>query len=803
MSLTQALTGALTSLQANQRILSVISGNISNANTEGYTAQKASLSSIVAAGQVVGVDLADITRSVDQILVNQIQEQNSKTGKNDIIKDYMDRITFLFGQPNSNNDINAYLGDYFNSLSALAATPGDSTVRSLAVNSAVNLSGFLSDTANSLVDLQFAVEKEVDKAITDVNSLLARLKEVNSSISISASQGQNTNALLDRRDLLLSDLSNLIEVTVQEDSEGRVTIYTSNETNEFALLTSQGATLRLAYTRVTTEDILATKGDINPINVEFIDENDNVVLTQQLLPGGAVGTLEPNIGGKLGGLLQIRDTEIPDLMELLDNIASELIFQVNKLHNDGAGLPPADRLLGTNTVTNNEAFDSITGSTMFAILNSDGTPVTSPWSHLPANDDGTPLMPPLIIDYDLLEDGMTPQDIQKEFNEYYNEIENYVSLGPMGNIGLRGSTATGSGPITSATFNLEAMNISSGDATIVVNSATVSGGGGSESVGALPGRFTSGIDYAAGTRSFSDVLITVNFDGSSTHTISLDVTVTDADGNTHDSIITFSFNPNQANSNVKGERYPPVTADQDGTIIAPSPLTSIAAMRFFQADGTLANTGEEGTMRINAVADGTGIAIDEMDGEIGTTNARGISHYFGLNDFFVEPRPTDEDADPNQALNISVRADIVADPALMSRGQLKISRQPTDTTANPLVTYEIGSGDGSAVRNIVDMLLSPQDFGAAGGLPSITITLAEYSASITDLVALKTSNAANSSEQSTLILEGLTTRRDEFSGVNIDSELADTILFQNAYSAAARIIRTIDELFDELLRIGA
>jgi flagellar hook-associated protein 1 FlgK len=807
MSLTAALSGALSSLSANQSILTTISANIANANTEGYNVQSPVLNVQVANGTAIGVNLSQVSRTVDEILVGQIQTQASDNGKADLEKDYMDKIMFLFGQPGGGNDLNAKLDNFFDTLSTSAANPSDFTSQSLVVESGIQLSSFLSDSATNLIKLQFDADKEIDKTIDRINVILASIEDTNSSVSIANSQGQSSNALLDERDVLVKELSGLIDITAKEDSDGLMTIFASNGSSQFTLLNSQGGSLKMSYTPTTGTNDFLNNGTINPIEVQFLDNNDNVLLAQEFVAGGTAGSISAvDMNGKLGGLLKMRDDEIPELLGLLDNIATEMIEQFNALHNNGSSIPPQNILTGTYSSDTDTALTTISGTTMFAVLNDDGTPVTAPWSNLTKNDAGDVLMPPLTINYDDIEsaDGsgtITPETIQKEFNEYYNEIESYVSVGPFGNIDLRGSAATGDSPITAVDFNLEGMNLDDGAATIVVNTISVSGGDGSESVDSLNSTLTSGFSIAAGTREFEPTTFTVNFDGTNTHTISVDVTITDADGVVTDTTLTFSFDPNQAASNVRSERYPPVTATEDGTIITPTPLTSIAKMTFENSSGSTITDGSTGTMKITATASGTGIAIDESTGSIGSTNPRGVSHYFGLNDFFVESRATTANSNPNQAAGLAVTQALIDNPALFSRGQLKQSQAPTSTGANPLYTYEIGAGDSDALQSYIDMLLTPQDFAASGSLPAISTTMAEYSATITELVALRTDNATSVQSKEQLILDGLVVQQQAFSGVNVDSQLADTIIFQNAFAAAARMIRTIDELFDTLFEI--
>ena len=53
------------------------------------------------------------------------------------------------------------------------------------------------------------------------------------------------------------------------------------------------------------------------------------------------------------------------------------------------------------------------------------------------------------------------------------------------------------------------------------------------------------------------------------------------------------------------------------------------------------------------------------------------------------------------------------------------------------------------------------------------------------------------------LLQEISFRNESISGVNIDEELRNMVLFENAYAATARVIQVVDQLFDLLLGIGA
>lgn len=117
----------------------------------------------------------------------------------------------------------------------------------------------------------------------------------------------------------------------------------------------------------------------------------------------------------------------------------------------------------------------------------------------------------------------------------------------------------------------------------------------------------------------------------------------------------------------------------------------------------------------------------------------------------------------------------------------------------PVYTFERFIGDNKVVQRLADLSLAAIDFMSAGGLPTTKLTFNGYAGSILGFAASSAVDATNAQRDNEILLEGFQTRANAVSGVNLDEELANTIIYQNAYVASARVITVTDELFDALL----
>ncbi len=140
-----------------------------------------------------------------------------------------------------------------------------------------------------------------------------------------------------------------------------------------------------------------------------------------------------------------------------------------------------------------------------------------------------------------------------------------------------------------------------------------------------------------------------------------------------------------------------------------------------------------------------------------------------------------------------VRSDIFSTPSLQSRGIMQ-----WDPDRGAAGEYFMSIGDNTVTQALAEMMTSSHSFDSSGGLFDQTVTFSEYANSIlsfnSGLVAT-TQRTYNSQAQLT---EALREQASNFSGVNLDEEMANLLIFQQSYSAAARVIRTVKEMFETL-----
>jgi flagellar hook-associated protein 1 FlgK len=161
-----------------------------------------------------------------------------------------------------------------------------------------------------------------------------------------------------------------------------------------------------------------------------------------------------------------------------------------------------------------------------------------------------------------------------------------------------------------------------------------------------------------------------------------------------------------------------------------------------------------------------------------------------FSDFFGVAASDQADA----AFSMKVLDDFITDPTQFALAKF----DPTVAAGEPAVTI----GDNRGALGFDGLLSNAFAFNTAGDISGFTTSLSDYAAAIMSSQALEADRVASLKEDRSVLRDEIRARRDAATGVNLDEELANLIVFQNAYNAAARIITTANQMFETLISIG-
>lgn len=216
-------------LMASQTALHTTGHNISNANTPGFSRQRVELKADLAfnyagVGQLgTGVKMESVIRMVNKYVSKQIRQENSTLQEFASKAEVMEQLEVIFNEP-SDTSLNTDIGKMFDSWVELSKNPEMLTSKTIVVER----SKTLADTFNHMMKQIDALEAEttgmIKKNVTDFNATIDKLESLNRQIFNVAVKGNVPNDLLDQRDLLLQDLSSMVNIDAEFDQYGRVSV---------------------------------------------------------------------------------------------------------------------------------------------------------------------------------------------------------------------------------------------------------------------------------------------------------------------------------------------------------------------------------------------------------------------------------------------------------------------------------------------------------------------------------------------------------------------------------------------------
>jgi flagellar hook-associated protein 1 FlgK len=309
-----------TALTAAQLGENVVGNNIANANTPGYSDETLVLANAVPAvstnltqgaqelGYVgTGVTSVTVTRAQDDFIASQIYTANSQVADQTAQQNQMNTVQAAFNEP-GNTTINTQLTQFFANFNAVQSNPSDNGVRMTAIQGGTSLAQMINQTSQQLTTTSDSANQSVTSDETQINSIGQQIAQLNAQIVEGSTLNGQPNSLKDQRDVLLTQLSKLVNISVQQNSDASINV-------------KIGGTVLVSGVSSNTVSAaaMAARGDVT--------------------------------GGDLGGL-QASVTNITSYQTQLDNLAKQLISQVNTLHAAGYG---TDGTTGLNFFTGNSA----------------------------------------------------------------------------------------------------------------------------------------------------------------------------------------------------------------------------------------------------------------------------------------------------------------------------------------------------------------------------------------------------------------------------------------------------------------
>lgn len=336
---------AKTGLFTSQNQLDLTGHNISNVNTIGYTRQRIATAALppLAENTYINVDRRAVAgRGVETICIDQIRNpfldyqyrKESSTYTNWSTREqYFGYTEALFNDElekiDSNSGLTSIFKNFYNSLHALTESPQDKSIRENVRQAGLSLTDSMNYYYDQLVKQQDTLNESVKVGVDEINEIARQIAELNEQIFGYELNGAKANDLRDQRNLLIDQLSALVDIEQSEDSNGQLRIKIDGKT-----LVRHSSYNQLAVAADVTNNI---DGENDLYGIYWADADGN--------PMTGAGYEVKIRGGAMRGYLDVRDGDmeenmgIPYIVEMLNKACQKVVEQFNEVHRKGYTIP--------------------------------------------------------------------------------------------------------------------------------------------------------------------------------------------------------------------------------------------------------------------------------------------------------------------------------------------------------------------------------------------------------------------------------------------------------------------------------
>lgn len=832
--ISNVLSIAREALIAQQLAVQVSANNVSNVNTPGYSRQTLQLSTNIATptafgnigGGVIG---SGIFRKYDQFMTQRIMNQSSTMGNLEAQNQSLQVVGSIFNEA-PGMGLNDLMSKFWNSWQNVANSPDTLSSRQEVVQQAQLISQQLQNMNDQISKTKYDIGTNMDSAISDVNSLTKQIADMNLQITASETNQQKANDLRDKRDELTRNLAGYLDIN-----------YFENKNGEYTVILPDGHSLVNA---TESWNLNWADDELYWITKSASGDDINVPIGRGISPGG-------KIGGMMSVFNQLAENDPNNYLGRLNGLTNAFIREVNQQHSQGVGLTPfSSAITGTESATNvarltttvdaataadtlaagtytindrnvgeikgtnainglamgktanavtafNQAIAGVTAKLTTLVAGSAVTPM----GVAPANNGDTLdfSINGIDITYTVDNDGVGTDDSDPavyaaNLATTINAAITAYNADPTHPIPMSLEAVVGDGTNGGVLNSLVLRNTNDGDPSqITIANITSTPPGLENSLGLTAGTYTADATHNTGKITlFSQELFTVKAGANDTQLDQLGM-----GGGLHpddlpgDGVFTYEFsNPGGVANSLMGFNYADQLTTDDKSF----------NIWIYKSDGTLAlaqpvSVSLDRAFTLNDVANAINVDITNASGgpqlitasvqynKLIMNPATGYKFAFandtsnflqiaGLNTFFIG----------NDSSTIDINTDVANDLTRLTAGMV---------TQNG----EIWRGDNSNALNINNIQRNENIAFTDGSIN----TLDDYYNTLVGEIGIIGRSVTRDLEASNLVLNQMNQLRDSVSAVSIDEEMANLIKFQHAYTAAAKLISTADEMMSALV----
>src|SRR5215813_10606060 len=343
MGLSSSLATAMSGLRANQAALSIISSNVSNAQTPGYVAQNPNQIEVGSGDFGSTVITTGVNRQLDLFVQNQLRTEIGGGAYATQTSNILNQLQSVYGTPGGEGTLETALNNFTTALQSLSNSPGSFSAQGVALSSAQSLAQQLNSTTRGIQSLRSNVAQDIGNSVAQANADMNQIAQLNNKLAGMSSTDPQAATLMDQRDNAINDLSKLVDVRVVTGSSNQTSIFTNSG------IQLVGDSLASTFTYNSPGALTATSlYSTNPA------QNGVGSLSIKLPNGASIDVVANNVlsSGQIAADLKLRDQTLVQAQTQVDQMAATLASSLSDVTTAGTAVsgPPAGFSVDTSNI---------------------------------------------------------------------------------------------------------------------------------------------------------------------------------------------------------------------------------------------------------------------------------------------------------------------------------------------------------------------------------------------------------------------------------------------------------------------
>ena len=319
------LSTGLSALFTSQRALATTGHNIANVNTTGYSRQRVDMHTVIPqydSGGYIGrgVTVSTVERIYDEFLTSQVHQHSSSAKQAETQNRLLSQLNRLLATDDAG--LMPAVQSFFAAVQDVADTPSSIPARQALISQGESLATRFQNLDEQFSDMRETVNTGVRDIVGEINQLAESIAQTNIDIVVARkSESAQPNDLLDHRDNLLNELSELIDLQTVSLDDGSMNVFIGK--GQSLVLSSAAHSLEAVPASANPQDVA----------VHFTNQNGGTDISKHLS------------GGQLGGYLAFRDQALEKTHNQLGLLAVGIAETFNTQHRQGMDL---NNQLGTD-----------------------------------------------------------------------------------------------------------------------------------------------------------------------------------------------------------------------------------------------------------------------------------------------------------------------------------------------------------------------------------------------------------------------------------------------------------------------